>query len=451
MSFYSRMTQNLVLPLSDAVLGRSVSKYLRFLDKSQWWSPEELKEYQNEKLRALVKHAYTNVPYYHDLFNERKLTPDDIRTTDDLLKLPVLTKEIIRKNFPHRIVAKSIPKKQMMFQGSSGSTGEPLQYYITKDAYSFNVACVLRGWSWTGFSLGDKYIKISQNPRQGLINKIQDRIHQCQYVHSQSLTPQNIIDIVGVIRRSRAKLIRGYPSTLYVLSEYIKEKGIDDIKPFAVTTTGEILFPYMRNLIESQFHCDVFDAYSGEGGANVSECSTHETYHISAEYAFTELIDNGERIQSEGRGEVVSTNLWNYAVPFIRYNVKDVAVLKNKKCSCRRGLPVLEKIEGRDSDILTTPSGKRLIVHYFTGYFEWVDTVTQFQVVQDTIDKITLRLVPNSKFDDEARLKIQNDVREYIGSDVSLEIKIVDDIPLTRSGKRRFVISEVTPRLGIRG
>jgi len=142
MSFYSRMTQNLVLPLSDVVLGRSVSKHLKFLDKSQWWSPEELKEYQNEKLRALVKHAYTNVPYYHNLFKERKLIPDDIKTTDDLLKLPMLTKEIIRKNFPHRIVARSIPKKQMMFQGSSGSTGEPLQYYITKDAYSFNVACV---------------------------------------------------------------------------------------------------------------------------------------------------------------------------------------------------------------------------------------------------------------------------------------------------------------------
>jgi len=346
-------------------------------------------------------------------------------------------------------VAKDIPVKQMVLMGSSGSTGEPLQYYTTKDAYGFNVACVLRGWSWTGFSLGDKYVKISQNPRQGLINKIQDKMHRCEYVHSQSLTPQNIIDIAEVIRKSKAKLIRGYPSTLYVLSEYIKEAGIDDIKPSAVTTTGEILFPHMRKLIESQFHCGVFDAYSGEGGANISECETHETYHVSVEYAFTELINNGKRVESEGRGEVVSTNLWNYAVPFIRYNVKDVAVLKNRRCSCRRGLPVIEKIEGRDSDILTTSSGKRLIVHYFTGYFEWVDTVAQFQVVQNTIDKITLKLVPNSKFDDEARSKIENDIGEYIGSDMSLKIEIVDDIPLTRSGKRRFVISEVTPRLGI--
>ena len=447
MAFWNWVTQDLVLPLSDLFLGRSISKHLRFLQESQWWSAQELKEYQNEKLRALIKHAYTNVPYYHNLFNENKLTPEDIKTTDDLTKLPLLTKEIIRKNFPHNIAAKNIPTKQMMLLGSSGSTGEPLQYYTTKDAYSFNVACALRGWSWTGFRLGDKYVKISQNPRQGLINKIQDKIHRCEYVHSQSLTPENITDIVQTIRKSKAKLIRGYPSTLYVLSGYIKQKGIDDIKPTAVTTTGEILFPNMRKLIESQFHCRVFDAYSGEAGANISECETHETYHASAEYAFTELInDEGQKIQTEGRGEVVSTNLWNYAFPFIRYNVKDVAVLENRKCSCARGLPVLAKIEGRDSDILITPSGKRLIVHYFTGYFEWVDTVKQFQVTQKTTNRITLKLVPNDKFNNEAKSKIYNDISRYIGNDVRLEIEIVDDIPLTRSGKRRFVISELGPQ-----
>jgi phenylacetate-CoA ligase len=442
------MVENLVLPLSDLVLGRAILKHLRFVRKSQWWSAEELKEFQNEKLRALVKHAYENVPYYHDVFKEKKLTVDDIRTTDDLAKLPILTKEIIRENFPHRIVAKNIAGNEMILDGSSGSTGEPLQYYTTKDAYSFNIACVFRGWSWAGFQLGDRYIKLSQNPREGLINKMQDLAQRCEYIHSQSLTSQDIADIVEVIRKSDAKLIRGYPSTLYVLSQYIEKERITDIRPAAVTTTGEILFPHMRKLIESQFHCMVFDAYSGEGGANVSECQTHEAYHISAEYAFTELVDGGERIGLEGKGEIVSTNLWNYALPFIRYNVKDIGVLGGKKCSCERGLPVLQRIEGRDSDILVTPSGKYLIVHFFTGYFEWVDTVKQFQVVQEAIDRIILKLVPSDKFNEEARGKIEKDVKEYIGSDVELEIKIVDDIPLARSGKRRFVISEVAASSG---
>jgi len=443
MSFYNWLTENLILPFSDFALDYSIATHLKFLQQSQWWSTEELKQYQNEKLRAVIKHAYENVPYYRDLFEERKLTPGDIKTTEDLLKLPLLTKAIIRRNFPHYIVAKNIPKKQMMPMASSGSTGEPLQYYITKDAYCFNLACIIRGWYWFGFRLGDRYIKLSQNPREGIKNKVIDLVHRCDYVLSQSLTQEDIAEIVQRIRSSKAKTIRGYPSTLYVLADYIKKNGVTDIKPFAVTTTGEILFPHMRKLIESQFNCPVFDAYSGEGGANVFECTTHEAYHISAEYAFTELIQNGERIDTEGKGEVVSTNFWNYAVPFIRYNVKDVAVLGNRKCSCGRGLPVLERIEGRDSDILVTPSGKHLIVHFFTGYFEWVDTVEQFQVVQEEPDKITLKLIPNDKFDEEARSKIEKDVSGYIGDDVHLEIQIVDAIPLTPSGKRRFVISEV--------
>ena len=162
MSLYNLLTENLILPLSDLALGRSISKHRRFLQDSQWWSADQLQEYQNEKLRALIKHAYMNVPYYRELFDERKLKPEDIKTTDDLLKLPMLTKEIIRENFPHNIVAKNIPKEQMMHTCSSGSTGEPLQYYITKDAYSFNLACNIRGWYWFGFRMGDKFIKLSQ-------------------------------------------------------------------------------------------------------------------------------------------------------------------------------------------------------------------------------------------------------------------------------------------------
>jgi len=442
MSFYNWLTENLVLPVSDLALGRSISKYRRFLEKSQWWSQGQLKEYQNEKLRALIKHAYTNVPYYQELFDEMKLKPEDIRTTDDLLKLPILTKEIIRENFPHNIVAKNIPKKQMMLIGSSGSTGEPLQYYSTKGAYSFNLACNIRGWYWFGFRMGDRFIKLSQNPREGFINKLQDKVQRCEYVLSQSLTQKDIKDIVELVRSSKARTIRGYPSTLYILAGYIKVQGIKDIKPLAVTTTGEIIFDHVRELVESQFHCPVFDAYSGEGGANVFECQTHEMYHISDEYAFTELIRDGERVE-EGKGEIVSTNLWNYAVPFIRYNVKDVGVSTPKKCSCGRGLGVLERVQGRDSDILVTLSGKHLIVHYFTGYFEWVDSVEQFQVLQNEPDKLTLLLIGNEKFNDEAKSKIQSDIGEYIGEDMELEIRIVEDIPLTRSGKRRFVIRNI--------
>ena len=441
MSIRNTITENIILPLSDIMLGDSVYKHLKFLKKSQWWSESELKEYQNEKLRALIKHAYNNVPYYNNLFKERKLTLKDIKTTDDLVKLPILTKEIVRENFKNnKIIAKNIPKMQMILRGSSGSTGEPLQYFITKDAYSFNIAAYLRGWYWMGYRLGDKYIKLSQNPRKG-IKKIQDKINNCIYVLSQSLSPNDVQNIVLKIRTANAKVVMGYPSTLYILSNYLKKQNISDVKLMAINTTGEILFPYMRNAIEENFHCPVFDSYSGEGGATAFECDTHKKYHLAAEYAITEIISKGEPVHNNCKGEIVSTDFWNYAVPFIRYNSKDVALVTDRQCGCKRGLPVIDRIEGRDVDILVTPSGKSLIVHYFTGYFEWVNSISQFQVVQYEPNKIELKMIPNSKFNNIEKEKIYNDISSYIGSDVNFSIKIVDEIPVNpKNGKRRFVI-----------
>lgn len=445
MSFYNKLNENIILPVSDLFLGKSIAKHFAFLQKSQWWTEEELKQFQNEKLQLLVKHAYENTEYYNELFKTLKLSPADIKTSEDLTKLPLLTKEDVRINFKNgKIIAKNIPKKQLILHGSSGSTGEPLQYYITKNSYSFSIASNLRGWYWMDFRLGDRYVKLSQNPRNGISKKVQDYVNNCIYVVSQSLTQQNIKNIVEQIVTSRATIVRGYPSTLYVLSKYISDNNISISGLKAVNTTGEILFTYMRDAIEKSFNCLVFDAYSCEAGATAFECDTHNKYHLAGEYAYTELISNGEPIKNNGKGEIVSTDFWNYAVPLIRYNSKDIAFISDTKCSCKRGLPVIDKIEGRDVDILITPSGKNLIVHFFTGYFERVDTVSQFQVIQNKHDKILLKLIPNNKFSNSAKEKIYNDISTYIGDDVDFSIELVDRIPVNpTNGKRKFVIKNI--------
>ncbi len=400
-------------------------------------------------MREFIRHSYENVPYYNRLFKDLKLIPADIKTTDDLVKLPILTKEIIRENFKNgRIIAKNIPKKDLMLRGSSGSTGQPLQYYITKEAYSMAIAANLRGWSWMGYRLGDKYIKLSTNPRQVFVKRFQDKINNCDYIHSKSFTKTDIRNIVNHFRISNVKFIRGYPAALYILSKYIKENNIDDIKPIAINTTSEPLFPNMRKVIEKQFNCQIFDSYSAEGGPVVFECNSHKSYHISSEYGFMEFVRDNSRV-TEGKAEIVSTDLTNYAMPFIRYRVKDVATLDFKKCTCGRGLPTLSKIEGRDTDILVTPSGKQLTFYFFAGYFEWVKSVDMFQFAQNGINEIRLKLVPNERFNDKERAKIEKDMSDHIGNEMKLFIQIVDKIPLTSSGKRRFFIRNKKIKLDI--
>ena len=408
--------------------------------QSQWWTREQIDEFQNYNLRKLIKHSYENVPFYNEQFKKLKLTPDDIKTKDDLYKLPILRKEEIRKNFPHKIVAKNVPKSDLILNSSSGSTGQPLKYYQTKSSHSMWHAAGIRGWYWMGYNLGDKYIKISQNPRNSFVKKTQDFLNRSLYLSCQQLTNNNFQHIVEEINRYRPKYIRLYPDMGLFLSSYIKNNNEKVYSPSAITTTGNILFESTRKRIEEVFNCDVFDSYSCEGSATAAECSTHECYHSSMEYSIAEIIHQGTEVNPGEKGRIITTDLHNYATPLIRYDTQDYVVKSKVKCSCGRNLTPIEKIEGRDSDILIAPNGKLLIVHNFTVYFEWFDSIEQFQIRQNTADEFNILLKVNSKFTHSIEQDIYKYWYEYIGGNIKLKIDLVDDIPFTVSGKRRFLI-----------
>ena len=441
MSLYNWITEKVVLPASDVVLKRSIAGDLKFLSQSQWWSVSELESYQDERLRELVRHAYENVPYYHDLFKRYKLTPEDIRSQKDLPKIPCLTKKNIRENYPHRLVARNIPKNRMLRKASSGSTGEPLRYAVSKSSYGFKLACYLRGWYWMGYRLGDRYVKLSIHPRSNSEKKLQDRINNCVYVHSPYLTEENVNDCLGQIVRSRAKFIRGYPAALDVFARHLEIGAGDSYRPAAISTNGEPLYPAQRKNIEKRFQCPVFDSYSAEGVSVMMECHTHRTYHVAGEYGVTEVLKDGEPIE-EGMGEIVGTDLHNYAMPFIRYKVKDIGTVKKKTCTCGRGLPSFERIEGRDTDILVTPGGKHITFYFFAVYFMWNEAVEMFQLHQTEQDRMTLKIVPTALFKSGMAKRIHDDIQRHMGEDVQLEVKLVESIPLTAAGKRRFFLRD---------
>ena len=152
---YSVIAKHILYPVGEAFLGTKMLRYLKELEETQWWSLERLQELQNRKLRALIKHAYENIPYYHCLFQERGLTDKDIQTVEDLPKLPVLTKNDIRQNFAD-LIAKDSSKRKPFLNATGGSTGEPLQYYIDMEVTSISWAGTFRGWEWADYKLGDK-------------------------------------------------------------------------------------------------------------------------------------------------------------------------------------------------------------------------------------------------------------------------------------------------------
>lgn len=439
--------EQLVLPVSDLITGQSVHKYLRFLLKSQYWSREQLDDFQNKRLRELIKYAYDNVPFYHDVMDQRGLTPDDVQTKDDLMKMPIINKDLIRKEGMERFTSKAMPKSKMIKSSSSGSTGEPFSFYVTKLNYSVNLAANLRGWYGFGWRLGDKYVKLSQNTRDSKIKKLQDWMTRDLYLESRDLSDESIRGILNKIEAYKPMVVRSYPDPLYFMAKYrLEHKDDYSFSPQVVTTTGNVLHDHVRKLIEEAFGCEVYDAYASEAGSNVFECPTHCGYHSSEEYGITEIVDEKNQPIKSGTGRLVTTDLWNYAHPFIRYDVQDLVELDPEPCICGRVHLHIKRLLGRDNEVLVTSSGKRYIVHHFTYFFEPTKTpqlnhsIDQFQIIQHADNTVSILLVVNENYNDQ----IADYIQEYWERELetSVDVQVVDRIPLMHNNKRRFIIIE---------
>jgi phenylacetate-CoA ligase len=445
MSIVHLISHNILLKLSDLINGQSVLKYFDFLQKSQFWDIQKIRLFQEERLRKIIEHSVKTVPYYHDLFKTNGLHINDIQGIDDLKKLPILTKATIKKEGIDRFTSTTYSKRKRIINSSSGSTGEPLFYFNTKEAYSINLAANLRGWYWMGYKLGDKYVKISQNARKSPIKKLQDKASRNKYLASNPLIDSNFEYLLKEIEQYRPKIIRCYPDPLQFLAKYKQDHLEYSHIPLAINTTGNILHPETRKEIESVFKCEVFDSYRCEGNSAVFECPTHSCYHSTEEYGISEILDeNGFPLKS-GIGKLITTDLWNFAHPFIRYDTQDYVEISNNPCICGRHLLRINRILGRDNDILEISTGQKFIVHNFTGFFH-VDSpilkrsIDQFQVIQRKDGTVTFRLVVNNKYNQ----KIADYIRAFWENELktSITIEEVEQIPLLNSGKRCFIIKE---------
>ena len=437
-----KLLNNLLFPLVEALRGTSIRECLKFLNKTQWWKREQIEELQNKKLRLLINHAYNNVPYYHDLFKKLNLRPEDIRTREDLSKLPFLTKDIIRKNL-EKLLAVNIDKSKMIELHSSGTTGEPMKFYIDKRSYSYGWAQTFRSWSWAGFSLGDRYVKLDIDVKKNVTKRFEYYLMNCLYFGASDLEESKGEKILREIKKFNPKIIRGYTSMVYLLSKYIEFFGIDGIRPNAVSTTGEKLFPHYRESIEKNFNCKVLDSYGGEATPLAFQCGASDKYHVCEETAILEIVRDNSPASPGELGEIVFTNLENYAMPFIRYKIGDVGIPAEDYCECGRTLACIETIEGRVGDIVIMPNGTFLVPNFFTSLFKDFEGVVKFQVIQKDLYNIIIKIVKDDRLNMEYLNNAIKKIKDLGGGELNVDVEFTDSIPPAKSGKYRFVISKV--------
>jgi phenylacetate-CoA ligase len=455
MQLYTLIARNIFLPLEDMVMGTSILKHLKFLEKSQWWSHEELKEYQNKKLKVLIRYAYENVPYYHREWKKLNLRPEDIKTVEDLRKIPIITKEDIRKNISD-LKSNDFEKRKPKLSITSGSTGEPLKYYTTWNSWTAEWACSFRGWEFADYQYGDKQVVLGGSSiipiNISWKKKMRASLERNLLLSSYNMDRDMLKEYVKGIKNFNPKFIRGYPSAIYLLTKYLEEKNIELAQPVAIFTHSEKLIPFQRRVIENYFGNKVFDGYGCmDGGASAMECKEHDGYHISIERCVMEFVKDEDRVSAGERGEIVLTDLHNYAMPFIRYTPGDVGIYSDELCPCGRGLPLMKNIEGRTTDFMLRFNGTLIPALPLTDIFEDIElnsrgTFRRYQIIQETKEKIIVRIVKGPHFSQNAITEILRAVKGHLGKEIQIDIQFVDKIQYSKSGKEDFVRSKVTEK-----
>lgn len=405
--------------------------------KSQHWNKCRLDEYKYNKLRELLIFSYRNIPFYQKRFWDFDFDPYCFQSLEDLEKIPILTKSILKKYQDQFCAASQL--KRSLVMSTSGSTGTPMQTYTSPEQWIVEQACVWRQWRWAGYQFRDKVAVVrSYAPKDGEPLWKYDRLRNWMYFSPYHLSEENLLQYLKVLKGFAPKFLRGYPSSLYLLAKVAKKNGITLPTVKAAFTASEVLLGYYREEIESAFDIKVFDHYGqAEITAMLHECERHEGMHILEDYSHVELLPNGEG----GEHRLIATNLHNKAMPLIRYDTGDSVQVSGKNCGCGRGFRCVKHILGRSDQMLLHRNNFFIPSINFYTFFSKQKEVLQFQIIQKSIERVEVR-VQAAKDSNEYKVKevVQKEMESRFGG--SVVVLLTDEFVQMGEGKHNVIVQE---------
>ena len=448
MGLYTGLVANILFPLQEKLKKHDTLAFRKALDDSQWWSPEKLETYRIERLRSMLAEVGKHVPYYRDCFAGLGFNPKDISSVADLQKLPLLTKAIIRKEGDRM---KSDIAQGLARLNTGGSSGEPLIFFIGTERVSHDVAAKWRATRWWDVDIGDPEIVVWGSPielgTQDRVRAIRDKLMRTELMPAFQMNETNLDRFVARIRERRPKMLFGYPSAISHIAAHAKKRGIalNDLGIKVVFCTSERLYDHQREAISNAFTCPVANGYGGRDAGFIAHECPKGGMHITAEDVIVEIINENGTIQPTGvAGEIVVTHLATSDFPFIRYRTGDVGTLGTEQCACGRGLPLLKDIQGRSTDFVIAADGT--VMHGLALIYILRDLpgVSSFKVIQESRQLTKVLLVTDNKAYHIMTEQIISGFRQRLGSEVDVQVEIVDSIPAEKSGKFRYIVSHAT-------
>lgn len=440
------------MPVHHWMLTRHVRHYYEELLRSQWLRPADVRALQEQKLRRLVAHAYHHVAYWRERMDELGLTPDDVRTLDDLAKLPLLSKDAVRAHLYFDLLSDNHDKRRIQRITTSGSTGEPLTIYVDQHQLEIRWAATQRSMEWTGWRFGDRSARLwHQTIGMSWSQIVRERIdawwNRRLFVPAFEMNEAGIARFVEQLQRHQPVLIDGYAESFNFLAYEARRHGLDGIRPRGIISSAQELPERSRAAIESAFGCGVFDKYGSREFSGIAwECEQHDGHHVVAESYIVEILRDGRPAQPGELGEVVITDLNNLVMPLIRYRIGDLAVAMDADapCGCGRGLPRIGRIEGRVQAMIVAENGAYIPGTFFSHLFKDYDhVVRQYQVIQERRGAIRLRIIRGARYSPEQFEEILALMRRFLGAGMEIDVEFTERIEMVRTGKHRSTVSSL--------
>lgn len=439
------------IPLHGWLISRDIYKYYHDLKVTQFCTKNQIEKIQLEKLRALLEHSYNHVEYYKELFDSVNFKPSDLISLSDLRKVPLLDKAIVRKNIYSGLLSDNHDKKKIYKISTSGSTGEPFECYVDKFQLEMRWAATLRSQEWTGYKFGDKCARLwHQTIGMSFIQIVKEKLDAILsrriFIPAFDMDNKKLNLYMNKLNKYKPSFIDGYAESFNFFSQYAATNKIKlDLK--GIMTSAQIMPQHVKNKIEKQFNCKVYDKYGAREFSGIAyEDGTNTDHLVVSENYIIEIIKNGKPAKKDEDGEVVITDLNNYCMPFIRYRIGDIATNSRIDCSksLRPGLFRIGVVKGRTQAIIFGHDNIYFPGAFFYHFFkDYEYLIKQFQIIQSKKGEIDLKIVKGSMFNKSELSSVLNDLKKYLGKKFIIKISIVDNIDLGRTGKRQGIVSHL--------
>lgn len=399
----------------------------------------ELEALQLQRLRRLLDHSYENVPYYRKLLDSVGFRPGHLKQISDLSAIPITTRQKLQTTPSAELIARGEHLARLERSQTSGSTGAPLHIYRARREKWFRLLLTLRAFLHNGMRLTDRVVTISSRPPSGgaerdiSVRRLLRRRWNISFFEEADVQLRKLLSL-------RPAVVYGYAANVAVLADLLLKKGLAPMPLRIAASSGEILMPGYRRVIQKGFRVDPVDMYSASDLGHIAwQCNRRKGFHINADWLHVEIVRQEQPAIPGEFGEVVVTSLYRYAMPLIRYSPGDFASRAEALCPCGLGLPLLNSLEGRAQALVPLPNGR-----YFIGFstlMSQFSEISRYQVMQKALDHFLVNVIPGAGFSSEVLSRVSADLSAKLGAGIRVEARAVTASELIEGpGKFRPVI-----------